>query len=282
MAKLPRPRQTRAAERRQAQDPKDWKLAGKGVKRLDTVDKTNGKMVYGMDVKLPGMLNAAIKDCPVFGGKLKSYDEAKVASMKGGQEVVRVGDSAVAVVADTWWHARSARCAADRLGRGRECQSLERVDREVAGEGLDPAQPAFVGNENGDVKAALPARRESRGGLTPILTKTTPAWSDERDGALHRRQMRGLDRNAERRSHFAAVIRLRSAAAKCEDLQNHAGRRFRPAGKDGLCATGGVASPSRCPERGKADLVREEDMAHGTYHPSRSASWSVPSTHDNT
>src|ERR1700749_639290 len=52
-------------------DPKDWKLIGKGVKRLDTPDKVVGKTVYGIDVKLPGMLNAAIKDCPVTGGKLK-------------------------------------------------------------------------------------------------------------------------------------------------------------------------------------------------------------------
>lgn len=53
-------------------DPKDWKLAGKRLARLDTVDKTTGKQVYGMDFKLPGMLNAAIKDCPVFGGKVKA------------------------------------------------------------------------------------------------------------------------------------------------------------------------------------------------------------------
>src|ERR1700761_1351239 len=89
-------------------DPKDWKLAGKGVKRLDTVDKTTGKMTYGIDVKLPGMLNAAIKACPVFGGKLKSYDEAKITGMKGVKKVVPVGDYAVAVVADTWWHAKTA------------------------------------------------------------------------------------------------------------------------------------------------------------------------------
>src|SRR5215472_7333588 len=47
-------------------DPKDWKIAGKGVKRLDTTEKTTGTMVYGIDVKLPGMLNAAIKDCRVL------------------------------------------------------------------------------------------------------------------------------------------------------------------------------------------------------------------------
>src|SRR6185437_15519830 len=89
-------------------DPKDWKLIGKGVKRLDTPDKVVGKTVFGIDVKLPGMLNAAIKDCPVTGGKLKSYDEAKIAGMKGVKKVVRVEDTAVAVVADTWWHAKSA------------------------------------------------------------------------------------------------------------------------------------------------------------------------------
>src|SRR6202040_2737794 len=89
-------------------DPKDWKIAGKGIKRLDTEDKTTGKMIYGSDIKLPGMLNAAIKDCPVFGGKLKSFDEAKVIGMKGVKKVVRVGESAVAVVADTWWNAKTA------------------------------------------------------------------------------------------------------------------------------------------------------------------------------
>src|SRR6185369_2735413 len=86
-------------------DPKDWKIAGKPLKRLDTVEKTNGKMIYGADVKLPGMLNAAIKDCPVFGGTLKSFDDSKILGMKGVKKVVRVGDSAVAVIADTWWHA---------------------------------------------------------------------------------------------------------------------------------------------------------------------------------
>src|ERR1700691_5806374 len=69
-------------------DPKDWKIAGKGLKRLDTADKTTGKMIYGIDLKLPGMLVAAVKACPVFGGKLKSYDEAKITGMKGVKKVV--------------------------------------------------------------------------------------------------------------------------------------------------------------------------------------------------
>jgi isoquinoline 1-oxidoreductase subunit beta len=89
-------------------DPKSWKVAGKPMKRLDTADKLNGSKVYAIDVKLPGMLCAAIKDCPVFGGKVKSFDEAKIAGRPGVRKVVKVGDTAVAVVADTWWRAKSA------------------------------------------------------------------------------------------------------------------------------------------------------------------------------
>src|SRR5437899_6622776 len=70
-------------------DPKDWKLIGKPVKRLDTMDKLTGAQVYGADLKLPGMLNAAIKDCPVFGGKVKSFEAAKVKSRPGVRHVVQ-------------------------------------------------------------------------------------------------------------------------------------------------------------------------------------------------
>jgi isoquinoline 1-oxidoreductase beta subunit len=70
-------------------NPKEWKIAGKPMKRLDTADKLNGSKIYGVDVKLPGMLNAAIKASPVFGGTLVSYDEAKVAGMPGVKLVAR-------------------------------------------------------------------------------------------------------------------------------------------------------------------------------------------------
>jgi isoquinoline 1-oxidoreductase subunit beta len=89
-------------------DPKDWKIAGKPMKRLDTADKLDGSKVYAIDLKLPGMLHAAIKASPVFGGKLVSYDEAKIAGRPGVRGVVKVNDSTVAVVADTWWRAKTA------------------------------------------------------------------------------------------------------------------------------------------------------------------------------
>src|SRR5262244_3870338 len=89
-------------------DPKDWKIAGKPMKRLDTADKLDGSKIFAIDVKLPDMLCAAIKDCPVFGGKVTSYEEAKIAGRTGVKRVVKVKDTAVAVVADSWWHAKAA------------------------------------------------------------------------------------------------------------------------------------------------------------------------------
>src|SRR5258708_3227231 len=89
-------------------DPKDWKIAGKPMKRLDTADKLDGRKVYAIDLQLPGMLNAAIKACPVFGGRLVSYDQARVLSRPGVRAVVRGHDSTVRVGADTWWRAKTA------------------------------------------------------------------------------------------------------------------------------------------------------------------------------
>src|SRR6266581_9606289 len=74
-------------------DPKDWKIAGKPIKRLDTAMKLNGSLVYAIDLKLPGMLHAAVKASPVFGGKLASYDEAKISGRPGVRSVVKVHDN---------------------------------------------------------------------------------------------------------------------------------------------------------------------------------------------
>ena len=135
-------------------------------------------MVYGIDVKLPGMLNAAIKDCPVFGGKLKSFDAAKVAGMKGVKKVVQVGDTRVAVVADTWWHAKTALDALPIVwDEGENAKVSSASIGKWLKEGLDAAQPAFVGNKTATRRPRSPAppRRSRRS--TPIPTRTTPPWS---------------------------------------------------------------------------------------------------------
>ena len=136
-------------------DPKDWKIAGKPREAARHVDKLTGKQVYGADLKLPGMLNAAIKDCPVFGGKVKSFDAAKVTSMPGVKKVVQVGDTAVAVVADTWWQAKTALDALPVVwDEGPNAKVSSASIAEWLKAGLD-AREAFVGNQNGDANAAI-------------------------------------------------------------------------------------------------------------------------------
>src|SRR6266850_1517856 len=136
-------------------DPKDWKIAGKPLKRLDTLDKLTGKQVYGADLKLPGMLTAAIKDCPVQGGKIKSFDAAKITNMPGVKKVVQVGDSGVAVVADTWWQAKTALDALPIVwDEGENAKVSSASIAEWLKAGLD-APEAFVGNKNGEAKDAI-------------------------------------------------------------------------------------------------------------------------------
>jgi isoquinoline 1-oxidoreductase beta subunit len=136
-------------------DPKDWKIAGKPIKRLDTADKLTGKQQYSMDFKLPGMLSAAVKESPVFGGKVKSFDAAKVTGMPGVKKVVQSGDAAVAVVADTWWQAKTALEALPIVwdeGPNAKVSSASIAAQLKAG--LD-AETKFIGNQQGDAKAAI-------------------------------------------------------------------------------------------------------------------------------
>ena len=103
-AKLPPP------EHVQLKDPKTFKLIGKPIKRLDTPEKLNGEAVFGIDVKLPGMLTAVIARPPIFGATMKSFDDSRARSMPGVKKIVAI-PAGVAVIADTFWQAKTARDA---------------------------------------------------------------------------------------------------------------------------------------------------------------------------
>jgi isoquinoline 1-oxidoreductase subunit beta len=251
-------------------DPKDWTIAGKGLKRLDTVDKTTGKMIYGIDIKLPGMLNAAIKDCPVFGGKLKSFDEAKVTGLKGVKKVVRVGDSAVAVVADTWWHAKTALDALPIVWD--EGDNAKVTSASIANwleEGLDPAQPAFVGNKNGDAKAAVAAAARKVEAVYSYPYQNHATMEPLNATALYtadRCEVWTGTQNGE--AAFAAVIEASGLPAdKCDVHKIMLGGGF---GRRGMTdyVRQVVAIAKQMPGTPvKLLWSREEDMQHGKYHP---------------
>ena len=88
----------------------EFKLIGKPTKRLDTPVKTDGSAVFGIDVKIPGMLTALVARPSVFGGKVKSFDSSKAKAIKGVKDIVQI-DSGVAVLADGFWAAKRGRDA---------------------------------------------------------------------------------------------------------------------------------------------------------------------------
>jgi isoquinoline 1-oxidoreductase beta subunit len=155
-------------------EPKDWKLIGSRQGRLDVPDKITGKPIYAIDVHLPNMLYAAIVQCPVFKGTLKSVDETKLAGMKGIRRVVKQPD-AVAVVADSWWRAKKA---AEMLpvswdfGANADVSSAT-IRQNVLG-GLS-AGDARVGRKDGDVDGALAraAKRIEADYEAPFLSHAT-------------------------------------------------------------------------------------------------------------
>ena len=251
-------------------DPKDWKIAGKPVKRLDTADKLTGKQIYGTDLKLPGMLNAAIKDCPVFGGKVKSFNAAAVQNMPGVKKVVQVNEFAMAVVADTWWHAKSA---LDKLpieyDEGPNAKVSSASIAEWLKAGLD-ANDAVVGNQNGDAKAALASAAKKVEAVYSYPYQNHATMEPMNATALFmpdRCEVWTPTQNGE-----AALAATSEASglppAKCDVHKVHLGGGFGRRGAVHDWVRQVVSIAKQMPGTPvKLIWSREEDMLHGRFHP---------------
>lgn len=252
-------------------DPKDWKLIGQPVKRLDTVDKLNGKQIFGADLTMPGMLNASIKACPVFGGKLKSFDDSNVRTMPGVRKVVAVNEDAVAVVADTWWQANTA---LDKLpiiwDEGLNVNvSTASIDK-MLDEGLTSNDKVFVGNKNGDVNKALKGAKkiveatyrypyQNHATMEPM--NATALWTKDKCEVWCPTQ------NGTAALH-AAVKASGLPIEQCDVHKIHLGGGFGRRGAFHDFVEQAVAIAKQLPGTPvKLLWTREEDMAHGHYHP---------------
>jgi len=250
-------------------DPKQWKIIGKPLKRLDTPDKLTGKQIYGIDVKLPGMLNAAIMDCPVFGGKVKSFDAAKAGAMRGVKKVVRVGDSALAVVADTWWHAKTALAAMPiEWDTGENAKVSSASIAEMLTEGLS-AEQAFVHNERGDAKAALDAAAKKIEAIYSYPYQNHATMEPMNATALYsadRCEVWCPTQNGE-----AALAATAEAAglpvAKCDVYKQLLGGGFGRRGFTDYVRQAVLIAKEMPGTPVKLIWSREEDMTHGKYHP---------------
>ncbi len=251
-------------------DPKDWKLVGKRLARLDTNDKTTGKQIYGSDLVLPDMLNAAIKDCPVFGGKIKSVDDAAVLKRPGVKKVIRVGDSAVAVVADTWWRAKTALDALKiEWDEGPNAKLSSADIAATLKAGLD-AKDGIMGNQVGDAAEAIAksakkieavysypyqnhATMETMNATAKFTPERCEVWTPTQNGE-------------------AALAAASEASglppAKCEVYKMLLGGGFGRRGAVHDWVRQVVAIAKEMPGIPvKLIWSREEDMLHGRFHP---------------
>jgi isoquinoline 1-oxidoreductase beta subunit len=220
---------------------------------------------------MPGLLNAAIKDCPVQGGKIKSFDASKVTGMPGVKQVVQVGTSGVAVVADTWWHAKTAVDALPIVwDEGENAKVSSATIAEWLKAGLD-ADQAFVGNENGDAKAAIAGAAkkveavyaypyQNHAPMEPM--NATARWTEDKCEVWCPTQ------NAE--AAFAATLAASGLPAGKVDVYKTyvAGGGFGRRGAFHDYVTQAVLIAKQMPGTPvKLLWTREEDMTHGRYHP---------------
>ncbi|MES2603952.1 MAG: molybdopterin cofactor-binding domain-containing protein, partial [Pseudomonadota bacterium] len=138
-------------------DPANWHIIGQSMPRIDIPASVNGSQVYGIDVSLPGMVYAAIAQCPVFGGKVSSFDATKARTRRGIMNVMTIDDgAALAVVADNWWRAKQALAEIEiQWDEGANGKVDNASLREFFRAGLTAADAAPLASNKGDVDAAL-------------------------------------------------------------------------------------------------------------------------------
>ncbi|MEM7763791.1 MAG: molybdopterin cofactor-binding domain-containing protein [Pseudomonadota bacterium] len=251
-------------------DPSEWKILGKPMPRLDTREKLDGSQIYGTDLQLPNMLNAAIRQCPVQGGKLTAFDADAARKMPGVVDVVTVGDNAVAVVAQTWWQAKQALAQVKtEWDNGPNAKVSSESINALLDEGLG-ADDAFVGNRNGDIKGGLAAAEtivtadysypfQNHAPMEPM--NATALWTDLQCDVWCPTQ----DGEGTRR----AAIEVAGLAPEQVDVHKLSlgGGFGRRAGFDDFTRQAVLIAKTQPGRPVKLMWSREEDMMQGFYHP---------------
>lgn len=250
-------------------DPSEWRLIGQPVLRLDTADKLTGKQKFGADISLPGMLNAAIRACPVNGGRLASFGASAVDGMPGVRHVLRVDDTAVAVVADLWWQAQSALDALPiEWDSGANGGASMAAFEALVEEGLT-ADQGFVGNQAGDAKGAIDGSSKTVEAVYSVPFQNhapmepmnaTALWTEDSCEVWCPTQ------NGE--AAFAATVEASGLKPEqCDVHKVHLGGGFGRRGNSDY-VTQAVNIAKQLPGTPvKLLWTREEDMQHGMYHP---------------
>ena len=251
-------------------EPGQWTLIGKSVGRLELPDKVSGKPIYGVDVRLPGMMMASIVQCPIFLGKVKSVDSAAAEKMRGVKGIVKQDDF-VAVVADNWWRAnQAAKALRIEWDGGKYANASDETIRAMLKEGLE-AKDLPSARKIGDTDAALAsaARVVEAEYDSPYLSHapmepmTSTAWFKD-DGTL---EVWVSTQNGEA-SIAAAAEASGLPLEKCEVHKTQLGGGFGRRGAPQDYVKQSVAIAKQFPGKPvKLIWSREEDMQHGFYRP---------------
>jgi isoquinoline 1-oxidoreductase subunit beta len=268
-------------------NPKDWAIAGKAMARIDTNEKLNGSLVYGADIRMDGMLCAAIKDCPVFGGKLVSFDANAISKMRGVKGAVRVNATTVAVVADTWWRAKTA---LDKLpivwdeGANAKVNSAS-IAAHLA-EGLSANVPlgSVAGRVEGDAMGVIAksAKRVDATYSSPFLShapmepmNATVKLTAGTDGKIAKAECWVPTQNGEA-SHAALAEAAGIPLAQCEIYKMDLGGGFgRRGGTQDYVHQATAIAKQFMGTPVKLLWSREEDQAHDFYRPISQAKMSA-------
>ena len=251
-------------------DPRNWKVAGQPYARLDTANKVNGSKVYGVDLQLPGMLCASVKSCPVFGGKLVSYDEAKIKDMRGVKGVVKINDNTLAVVADTWWHANTALNALPIVwDEGKAASVSQDSINKMLRDGLDE-QGDFWQRKEGDAPAAInsAAKKVEAIYYTPYRAHVTMEPMNATVKITGDRAEAWVPTQNGEGSHAALSEATGFPLANCEVYKLDSGCGLGRRGSTQDFTTFAAKVAQKFPGQPvKVIWSREEDMTHDFYHP---------------
>ena len=136
---------------------KDYNLVGKSIKRIDIPSKTNGSAQFGIDVKLPEMMYATIRQSPVFGGEVLSYDEDAAKSIRGVKKVILIPNG-IAVIANNTWRAKRGMEVLNLKFHGGETIGLEskQVHKELLKALDDEGKTKIEANQVLDLEYEVP------------------------------------------------------------------------------------------------------------------------------
>jgi isoquinoline 1-oxidoreductase beta subunit len=249
-------------------DPTTFKLIGKSIPRLDTPDKVNGKMVFGIDVTLPGMLYASLERCPVSGGKVKSFDASAAKAVPGFREAVQISNG-VAVIAENTWSAFQARKALkiewdEGPNATASTASLKQMFAQMG------QKPGTEARKTGDAQAAIAAAAKkveavyegpylSHAPMEPM--NCVAVWSPNECEIWSGIQMMNISRNIAAK---AAGLPVEKVRVHTQYMGGGFGRRGRQdfvkeAVEIAKTVSGGIPI--------KLTWTREDDMMHDGYRP---------------